>query len=100
MDEKFEDELCQDKSRTTEWSYIATSNGIMRYFPGRNWPSTCLDDGGINWMRNTDTELLRTWTATDEKGVQDCINGSPDIHDARDSSWYVQVSFVEIVRKI
>jgi len=100
MDSSFHEQLCDD-DHTTEWSYISTTNGILRYYPGRNWPSDCLKETELDWELSADSEKMRTWATDDGEGdddddedplgaLQACIDESPDIHDARDSSWYVQ----------
>jgi len=95
MDESFLRELCDDIQITTEWSYISTTNGILRYFPGRNWPSECLDDSELTYEDSLDSELMRTWKLNEDNeddlaDTKNCIDENPDVHDSRDSSWFVQ----------
>nr|CAB3227404.1 voltage-dependent calcium channel subunit alpha-2/delta-1 [Phallusia mammillata] len=41
LDESFRDQSCVNMTSRTRWSYVATDNGVYRYFPARQWNVGC-----------------------------------------------------------
>jgi len=41
MDDVFREQSCQKSSAGTKWAYLATDNGVYRFFPARAWNVSC-----------------------------------------------------------